>query len=243
MKSDVMTLRPVMDAKKFIEDYRRKFPSLYPSDMAFFANSLLSSSSFGWEKGLIVSDDNTRDCPFQLTEDGWKSFVNSDHIPFSWSEPHKTNPLFCIPDDASKEWLEAISMFCYRVEKISEDDYRAYVTAKMRLGMMAKTYQEESIQRYVSAFVECKKLLKHHEVHARCNTLLYQTKGYKEPLPLKKGSVVRLRNGVSTAVVQSDELTFGNGKVKGACYLDKPLGGTQYWNKDDLVVVENPSAS
>lgn len=242
MKSEVVILREVIDAERFMEIRRRKFPSLYPSTLAFFACSLMTSHDYGWDKnGLIIDGDNIDNCPDQITDDGWKSFKNADHIPTGWGDPCKASPLFCIPDNASKQWVEAISHFCYKIEKISVAQFKAYVTAKTRLGMMSKQYQDEYIERYVANFVKCKKLLKHYEVHERCNAIRNKQDGYVAPLPLKKGSVVRLQSGVSTATVVSDELTFGNGQVKGACYLDKPLGGTQYWNKSDLVVVSNPA--
>lgn len=55
---------------------------------------------------------------------------------------------------------------------------------------------------------------------------------------IRKGSVVRLRRGLSrgvrTARVLATRLTFGNVVVKGACHLDAPLGGLRYWHVTDL---------
>ncbi len=51
---------------------------------------------------------------------------------------------------------------------------------------------------------------------------------------IHKGDKVRLKGGKLTAIVLSNELTFANRVVKGACYLDRPLRSFRYWNEDDL---------
>lgn len=56
----------------------------------------------------------------------------------------------------------------------------------------------------------------------------------------RKGDLVQLKTGSNTVSVLADKLTFGNHDVQGACYLSGPIGGTCYWNQDDLILIRRP---
>lgn len=232
-----------MDAKEFIRAHRMRFLSLYPSDFAFMAH-MCSSSNYEWKDGKIVSlDSPILEEKNQLTEAGWESFKHDDYIPYSWGSPHERSPIFNIPDDISKEWQDEISMFTFLLEKISEKEFRKYCVANLALKRYSKEATDSHIDRYTTGFNETKKLIARKEVRERLMAISqaeYQKK-CPQPLRVMKGSEVRLKTGVSTAIVECDNLLFGNNRVTGACYLDRPLEGTRYWHSSDLTVVKNPA--
>jgi len=234
-------------AELFFKKMRMRFFSLYPSEFSAQLRIFLSCYEAKWEKGHVVEPNHTdyNASENQLTECGYDSLrnANQERIPMMWPDVHATHSvLACIPDDAEDSWLESISMMCYRIEKIELSNYIRLAKAHWDMSPMAPEYRKQHLDRTIANFKEAKEFLVKHQVRERVWFIKGERckpKGYVPPLQVKKGAVVRLKTGVATAIVQSDNLTFGNDTVKGACYLNKPLNGTRYWNKADLIAISN----
>jgi len=239
--------KPLSSADLFFKKMRMRFFSLYQTEFKAQLRIFLSCYDAKWEKGCIVDAEHTN-YPVsqnQLTEEGYDSLKNdNDKLPMIWPDVYeKHSPLICIPDDADQSWLQSISMMCYRIEKISVKDYTALAKAYWNMNPIAPEYRKSYFEKTVANFKATKEFLVKYQVKDRCHFVMNEQckpKNYVAPLVVKKGAVVRLKTGVATATVQADKLTFGNDTVHGACFLDKPLNGTRYWHKTDLVAISNP---
>ncbi len=238
------TKRKYTKAELFIKPILKRYYSIYPSEFCVLARILLSSYDAKWVDGMIYDKEHIPNKADEdlLTDKGWENLRHDNQeLPRCWPDMREAHsPLREIPDNADESWLHMISTFCYTIEKISVEKYEAYIRASFALSNWTKEAFDMHVNNSLRHFKDTKNFLEQFEPHKRCWAILNERsapKGAAKYYEVKKGSTVRLKTGVSTAIVELDELTFGNGTIKGACYLDRPLGGTRYWNIAELVGV------
>jgi hypothetical protein len=238
MKSD----KPLTQPEQLFKKVRMQFLSLYSSEFKLLCHILLESCDYAWKDDKIVSTHEC-DSPTQLTEDGWLSFRHSDKPPTGWGDiSEERGLLFHIPETVSSDWCREIRMFLYRFNKLVENPaYKRYLAAYHELSGMGKEYRDATFDRAWNGFQEAKRLIAKHQIAERIRQIETDRETAHRPKPpraIEKGTLVRLKTGSQTATVLNASLTFGNQVVNGACFLSSKLGGTKYWNKDDLTFAD-----
>jgi hypothetical protein len=105
------------------------YPSIFPSHLAVLKHMLLGcGTGYEWVNGRLVHDfrDDRNKKPKLLPEEaeqrfkyGYQhNFIHYDNYSFDYS------PLFHIPDDVSKDWLEVIQDFIYTINDLDEKVYK-----------------------------------------------------------------------------------------------------------------------
>lgn len=242
-KSSLPAEEPRNLAEQVIDHHRKRFIGLYPTELHFLLNCLTGSYEWKWSNGLVSTSYTYDDQPLDVTEDGWGSLRlgRMGHLPTSWPEPRKDSPLFNIPEDAKEEWLDECWTVVYTVGKIKEAAYEQYVTGYYCNSGMGQTYVDDAIQRCMSGFRNCRKMIEDMKVSERINRI--RTERHEKTLPPRPAQVAE---GVTVRALAFEQtakvirlLRVGSDapyQIE-ACELDTAIDGKTVWAKSALKVV------
>lgn len=223
-----------------------RFYSLYPSENHLLLDILGSSDcSYKWnEKGELEESDKReyKQEEIQLTEAGFDSLrlAFAFKPPHSWPEADKNSPLLNIPDNIENSWLWELFHFYAGIEKLNDGVMKKWIQINVSFSGCDKPYKDDYLERYYHGYLSVRKLMREKKISERIMFIMNENakpKGYVAPLKLKVGSVVRLKTGVDTAIVLTDNLKLGGEAFK-ICQLSVPLEGSVYWKDYDLKVVK-----
>lgn len=229
--------KPENVAERFIREGRMQFYSIRKTRLSYFLEFLFSYD-VQWKNGILVwSDRSASKEKNQITEDGYKSLKNDCEIPVSWPAYISSSPLKNIPNDAHEDWLTELSMFVYQINKIDDEAFSQYITGYYRLQGYTEEYRKQYTESAINGLKLVKDFIKEYEVYERINSIRKSRDKNETPIEIKVGTKVRHCSGTSTSTVLEDKLTF-NGSKEEVVKLDKPIRGSLYWNKSQLVGVK-----
>ena len=229
-------------AQDLCDFIRKRFFSIYQTELHFWMNTLTSKGSYYWKDGKIECEMDYTNSPQYFTEHGWDHMKNeSDFLPTNWHDPRPDACLFNIPEDAHPDFLDECHGFVLDVIKIDIKWYVDYVSNYFIGQGYTEQGTKDCIKRSVEGLIACKALITNLQVKERIERIISER--YTKAIPKVKkgievGDEVRSLSGEEKAkVVRMFKLHGSHDSFYLCCELDKEIRGFNVWKKIDLVLV------